>query len=134
MNDVLHTRIEDVKEFNVRIVNCLTRIENIKTVSALTQKSTKQIMSIPWMGRKSVNIIKNYLSSVGLSLNDEPTQVSMKKQLDLVNEELDRTKKQLKTAVSALKYIQDGNLGFSPAMDFAEKALEQITALGQKDK
>lgn len=43
--------------------------------------------------------------------------------------DLDRTKKQLETAVSALKYIQNGNLGFSPAMDFAEKALEQINKL-----
>ena len=34
-------------------------------------------------------------------------------------------KQQLKIATDALKYIQDGNLGFSPAMDFAEKALEQ---------
>ena len=47
--------------------------------------------------------------------------------------ELDRTRKILETAVSALKYIQDGNLGFSPAMDFAEKALEQITVLKQKE-
>lgn len=47
--------------------------------------------------------------------------------------ELERTRKALETAVGALKYIQDGNLGFSPAMDFAEKALEQITALEQKD-
>lgn len=46
-----------------------------------------------------------------------------------IETELECIKKQLETAVSALKYIQDGNLGFSPAMDFAEKALEQITAL-----
>lgn len=48
-------------------------------------------------------------------------------------QELITTRKALETAVSALKYIQDGNLGFSPAMDFAEKALEQITALEQKE-
>lgn len=42
-------------------------------------------------------------------------------------------KQQLKIATDALKYIQDGNLGFSPAMDFAEKALEQITELEQKE-
>ena len=36
------------------------------------------------------------------------------------------TKKKLDIARSAFRYIADGNLGISPAMDFAEKALDQI--------
>ena len=41
--------------------------------------------------------------------------------------ELNRTREALETAIRSLKYIADGNLGFTPAVeDFAEKALEQI--------
>ena len=44
--------------------------------------------------------------------------------------ELNRTRKALETAIRALKYIADGNLGFTPAVeDFAEKALEQINKI-----
>ena len=48
--------------------------------------------------------------------------------------ELIHTRNALETAVSALKYIKDGNLGFSLTIDFAEKALEQITSLEQKEQ
>lgn len=42
------------------------------------------------------------------------------------------TKKKLDIAVSALKYIKDGNLGLYPVVeDFAEKAIEQVN---QKDE
>ena len=52
---------------------------------------------------------------------------------NLVLEALMDTKEKLDIARSAFRYIADGNLGISPAMDFAEKALEQITVPEQKD-
>ncbi len=56
----------------------------------------------------------------------------VKKYCDLLHlldceQELICTRKSLDKAVSALKYLADGNLGLCPVVeDFAEKALEQI--------
>lgn len=93
------------------------------------------------------DVFKSHPIIVVYEAGDQIEQMDSKEYSDLVGEryvnrwcyvdelitDFDRTRKALETAVSALKYIQDGNLGFSPALDFAEKALEQITAIEQKD-
>ena len=107
-----------------------------------------------WIGileavRKSVNVHEKQIDELQMKVEPEKCKIpaenvltkSLRVDKEFAEEEcvrlqndLERTRKALETAVSALKYIQDGNLGFSPAMDFAEKALDQITALKQKDK
>lgn len=129
--------------------------ELIDTVNTIQKEREAERFEIQeWIGileavRKSVNVHEKQIDELQMKVEPEKCKIpaenvltkSLRVDKEFAEEEcvrlqndLERTRKALETAVSALKYIQDGNLGFSPAMDFAEKALDQITALKQKDK
>ena len=128
--------------------------ELVDTINTIQKERESEWFEIQeWIGileavRKSVNVHEKQIDELQMKAEPEkcenPSENVLTKSLRIdkefaedecarLQDELERTKKQLETAISALKYIQDGNLGFSPAIDFAEKALAEITALEQKD-
>jgi DNA-directed RNA polymerase subunit alpha len=62
----------DELELSVRSANCL-KIDNIVYIGDLVQKSEPEMLRTPNFGRKSLNEIKEVLSTMGLSLGMEIT-------------------------------------------------------------
>jgi DNA-directed RNA polymerase subunit alpha len=81
-NENLNRSVEEL-ELSVRSYNCLKNA-NIQTIGELVQKSEAEMLKTKNFGRKSLNEIKEILSSMGLSLgmkideqgNAIPTQAS----------------------------------------------------------
>jgi DNA-directed RNA polymerase subunit alpha len=81
-NENLNRSVEEL-ELSVRSYNCLKNA-NIQTIGELVQKSEAEMLKTKNFGRKSLNEIKEILSSMGLSLgmkideqgNAVPTQAS----------------------------------------------------------
>src|SRR5207237_9517991 len=65
-NDNLNRSVEEL-ELSVRSYNCLKNA-NIQTIGELVQKSENEMLKTKNFGRKSLNEIKELLSSMGLSL------------------------------------------------------------------
>ena len=65
-NDNLNRSVEEL-ELSVRSYNCLKNA-NIQTIGELVQKSENEMLKTKNFGRKSLNEIKEILSSMGLSL------------------------------------------------------------------
>jgi hypothetical protein len=66
MNKNLNIKIEDL-ELSIRVMNALIQ-NDIKTVGDLVQKTRDELIRIPNFGRKSLNEIKEVLSSMSLEL------------------------------------------------------------------
>src|SRR6266481_4915209 len=66
MNEVLNRSVEEL-ELSVRSYNCLKNA-NIQTIGELVQKTEAEMLRPKNFGRKSLNEIKEILSSMGLSL------------------------------------------------------------------
>src|SRR5208282_810594 len=66
MNEVLNRSVEEL-ELSVRSYNCLKNA-NIQTIGELVQKTESEMLKTKNFGRKSLNEIKEILSSMGLSL------------------------------------------------------------------
>ena len=66
INDHLDKSVEEL-ELSVRSYNCLKN-SDIKTIRDLVQKSEPEMLKTKNFGRKSLNEIKDILSSMGLSL------------------------------------------------------------------
>jgi DNA-directed RNA polymerase subunit alpha len=66
MNEVLSRSVEEL-ELSVRSYNCLKNA-NIQTIGDLVQKTEAEMLRTKNFGRKSLNEIKEILSSMGLSL------------------------------------------------------------------
>jgi DNA-directed RNA polymerase subunit alpha len=81
-NENLNRSVEEL-ELSVRSYNCLKNA-NIQTIGELVQKSEAEMLKTKNFGRKSLNEIKEILSTMGLSLgmkidehgNAVPTQAS----------------------------------------------------------
>jgi len=65
MNEVLNRSVEEL-ELSVRSYNCLKNA-NIQTIGDLVQKSEAEMLRTKNFGRKSLNEIKEILSSMGLT-------------------------------------------------------------------
>jgi DNA-directed RNA polymerase subunit alpha len=68
----LQTRIEDL-DFSVRTMNCLRR-EGVATVGELVKRTESDLMAIRNFGRKSLQEVKDKLTSMGLELSKEAEQ------------------------------------------------------------
>lgn len=66
LNENLYRRVDEL-ELSVRSANCLQNA-NIKYIGELCQKSEAEMLKTKNFGRKSLNEIKEILSSMGLSL------------------------------------------------------------------
>ncbi|NLD28302.1 MAG: DNA-directed RNA polymerase subunit alpha [Myxococcales bacterium] len=66
LNENLYRRVDEL-ELSVRSANCLQNA-NIKFIGELCQKSEQEMLKTKNFGRKSLNEIKDILSSMGLSL------------------------------------------------------------------
>src|ERR1700728_4530748 len=66
INEVLNRSVEEL-ELSVRSYNCLKNA-NIQTIGELVQKTEAEMLKTKNFGRKSLNEIKEILSSMGLSL------------------------------------------------------------------
>ena len=66
MNEHLDKSVDEL-ELSVRSYNCLKNA-NIKTIRELVQKSENEMLKTKNFGRKSLNEIKDILSSMGLGL------------------------------------------------------------------
>ena len=66
MNESLNRSVEEL-ELSVRSYNCLKNA-NIQTIGELVQKTEAEMLRTKNFGRKSLNEIKEILSSMGLSL------------------------------------------------------------------
>jgi len=66
LNENLYRRVDEL-ELSVRSANCLQNA-NIKYIGELCQKSEQEMLKTKNFGRKSLNEIKEILSSMGLSL------------------------------------------------------------------
>jgi len=66
LNDNLNRSVEEL-ELSVRSYNCLKNA-NIQTIGELVQKTEAEMLKTKNFGRKSLNEIKEILSSMGLSL------------------------------------------------------------------
>ena len=66
LNENLYRRVDEL-ELSVRSANCLQNA-NIKYIGELCQKSEPEMLKTKNFGRKSLNEIKEILSSMGLSL------------------------------------------------------------------
>jgi DNA-directed RNA polymerase subunit alpha len=66
VNENLNRSVEEL-ELSVRSYNCLKNA-NIQTIGELVQKSEAEMLKTKNFGRKSLNEIKEILSSMGLSL------------------------------------------------------------------
>ncbi len=66
LNENLYRRVDEL-ELSVRSANCLQNA-NIKFIGELCQKSEPEMLKTKNFGRKSLNEIKDILSSMGLSL------------------------------------------------------------------
>jgi len=64
MNEVLNRSVEEL-ELSVRSYNCLKNA-NIQTIGDLVQKTEAEMLRTKNFGRKSLNEIKEILSSLGL--------------------------------------------------------------------
>jgi DNA-directed RNA polymerase subunit alpha len=64
MNEVLNRSVEEL-ELSVRSYNCLKNA-NIQTIGDLVQKSEAEMLRTKNFGRKSLNEIKEILSTLGL--------------------------------------------------------------------
>ncbi|HUE88965.1 MAG TPA: DNA-directed RNA polymerase subunit alpha [Vicinamibacterales bacterium] len=76
-NEHLDKSVEEL-ELSVRSYNCLKNA-NIRTIRELVQKSEPEMLKTKNFGRKSLNEIKEILSSMGLSLGmkvDQPASAS----------------------------------------------------------
>jgi DNA-directed RNA polymerase subunit alpha len=74
-NDHLEKSVEEL-ELSVRSYNCLKNA-NIETIRELVQKTEGEMLKTKNFGRKSLNEIKDLLTSMGLSLGmrlDQPTE------------------------------------------------------------
>lgn len=74
LNENLDKSVEEL-ELSVRSYNCLKNA-NIRTIRELVQKTEAEMLKTKNFGRKSLNEIKDILSSMGLSLGmrlDQPT-------------------------------------------------------------
>ena len=74
-NDNLEKSVEEL-ELSVRSYNCLKNA-NIETIRELVQKTEGEMLKTKNFGRKSLNEIKDLLTSMGLSLGmrlDQPTE------------------------------------------------------------
>jgi DNA-directed RNA polymerase subunit alpha len=65
MNEILNRSVEEL-ELSVRSYNCLKNA-NIQTIGDLVQKTEAEMLRTKNFGRKSLNEIKDILSSLGLS-------------------------------------------------------------------
>ena len=68
-NEHLDKSVEEL-ELSVRSYNCLKNA-NIRTIRELVQKTEAEMLKTKNFGRKSLNEIKEILSSMGLSLGHE---------------------------------------------------------------
>jgi len=68
----LQTRIEDL-DFSVRTMNCLRR-EGIATVGELVKRTESDLMAIRNFGRKSLQEVKDKLTSMNLALASESAE------------------------------------------------------------
>ena len=66
MNSNLDRKIQEL-ELSIRVMNALIQ-NDIKTVGDLVQKTRDELIRIPNFGRKSLNEIKEVLSSMSLEL------------------------------------------------------------------
>ena len=66
MGEILNRSVEEL-ELSVRSYNCLKNA-NIQTIGELVQKTEAEMLKTKNFGRKSLNEIKEILSSMGLSL------------------------------------------------------------------
>src|SRR3989442_736626 len=66
MNEILNRSVEEL-ELSVRSYNCLKNA-NIQTIGELVQKTEAEMLKTKNFGRKSLNEIKEILTSMGLSL------------------------------------------------------------------
>jgi len=66
LNENLYRRVDEL-ELSVRSANCLQNA-NIKFIGELCQKSEAEMLKTKNFGRKSLNEIKEILTSMGLSL------------------------------------------------------------------
>jgi len=73
-NENLNRSVEEL-ELSVRSYNCLKNA-NIQTIGELVQKSEAEMLKTKNFGRKSLNEIKEILSSNGLSLGSGASQAS----------------------------------------------------------
>jgi DNA-directed RNA polymerase subunit alpha len=74
LNENLDKSVEEL-ELSVRSYNCLKNA-NIRTIRELVQKTEGEMLKTKNFGRKSLNEIKEILTSMGLSLGmklDQPT-------------------------------------------------------------
>ncbi len=67
--EILKTRIDSLAKLSPRVVTALTEA-NVRTVGGLTQKTEKDILSIPGIGNKGLEEIKDALSDFDLTLKD----------------------------------------------------------------
>lgn len=75
---------------------------------------------------------ENVLKETFVSIDEA---LKMGKQEHKIRSTNKRLREALDTAIMALKYIADGNLGFTPAIDLADKTLERINEIkGRKDE
>lgn len=97
MNDLLNTKITTNKYIDTRTYNALTYCDHIYTFKDLIARDRKTLMTIPWIGKKSVNRIEEYLATLGLSLRKEekPTTQTQAQKMRMA----------IKTAKEALDYI-----------------------------
>jgi DNA-directed RNA polymerase subunit alpha len=66
LNEILNRSVEEL-ELSVRSYNCLKNA-NIRTIGELVQKTESEMLKTKNFGRKSLNEIKEILTSMGLSL------------------------------------------------------------------
>src|SRR5450759_1983309 len=66
INEILNRSVEEL-ELSVRSYNCLKNA-NIQSIGELVQKTEAEMLKTKNFGRKSLNEIKEILSSMGLSL------------------------------------------------------------------
>jgi DNA-directed RNA polymerase subunit alpha len=70
MNEVLNRSVEEL-ELSVRCYNCLKNA-NIQTIGDLVQKTEAEMLRTKNFGRKSLNEIKEILTSLGLAFGMKP--------------------------------------------------------------
>ena len=127
MNDLLNTKITTNKYIDTRTYNALTKCARIYTFKDLIVLDRKTLMAIPWLGRKSVNRIEEYLATLGLSLRKEekhttPTQAQ-------------KMRMAIKEAKEALDYIWNHWADCECAQELglkAKHALEYIVYLTEE--